>query len=76
MNLKEIEPVIKRMDTLSLKGRVKQVIGLVIESEGPPASVGEICLISQGNKKVRAEVVGFRDKNLCLVGNREQSLNV
>ncbi len=67
MNLKELQPIIKKIDPLRLKGRVKQVIGLVIESEGPPASVGEICLISPGKKEVRAEVVGFRDKNLCLM---------
>ncbi|MDI6752252.1 MAG: hypothetical protein QME07_05270 [bacterium] len=67
MNLKELNPIIKKIDPFCLKGRVKQVIGLVIESEGPPASVGEICLISPGKKEIQAEVVGFRDKNLCLM---------
>jgi flagellum-specific ATP synthase len=66
MNQREIEAVINRIDPFQLKGRVKQVIGLVIESEGPPASVGEICIICNQNM-IKAEVVGFRDKNILLM---------
>ena len=51
------------------RGRVTQMIGLVIESQGPMASVGEICRIVSRitGKNLLAEVVGFRDRNLLLM---------
>ncbi len=51
------------------RGRVTQMIGLVIESQGPLASVGEICRIESRitGQKLMAEVVGFRDRNLLLM---------
>lgn len=50
-------------------GRVVQLIGLVIESEGPLASVGEICRIesSRHDGTTLAEVVGFRNKHVLLM---------
>ena len=50
-------------------GRVTQMIGLVIESDGPMASVGEICSIQQQGRGngLLAEVAGFRDKKLLLM---------
>jgi len=50
-------------------GRVVQVIGLVIESEGPVASVGEICRIESARHDgvTLAEVVGFRNHHLLLM---------
>ncbi|MDG1832869.1 MAG: flagellum-specific ATP synthase FliI, partial [Verrucomicrobiota bacterium] len=51
------------------RGRVTQMIGLVIESQGPMASVGEICRIESRitGKNLLAEVVGFRERNLLLM---------
>jgi flagellum-specific ATP synthase len=50
-------------------GRVAQVIGLVIESEGPIASVGEVCRIESARRDgtTLAEVVGFRNHHLLLM---------
>ncbi len=49
-------------------GRVSEVIGLVVESSGPDAEVGEICLIgSERRARVMAEVVGFRDGRTLLM---------
>jgi flagellum-specific ATP synthase len=50
-------------------GRVVQVIGLVIESEGPVAAVGEICRIESARHDgvTLAEVVGFRNHHLLLM---------
>lgn len=52
-------------------GRVKRVVGLMIESQGPDCSVGDICYIypsqKQSNKKILAEVVGFRDEMVILM---------
>ena len=51
------------------KGRVTQMIGLVVESQGPMASVGEICRIESQvtGQSTEAEVVGFRDRKLLLM---------
>ncbi|MGA7216950.1 MAG: FliI/YscN family ATPase [Candidatus Sulfotelmatobacter sp.] len=47
---------------LRWQGRVKQVIGPLIESEGPFCSVGEVCQIADSRGRVLAgEIVGFRD---------------
>jgi flagellum-specific ATP synthase len=50
-------------------GRVVQVIGLVIESEGPAAAMGELCRIdsASGQGSTLAEVVGFRNHHLLLM---------
>ena len=50
-------------------GRVVQLIGLVIESEGPLAAVGEICRIESARHDgvTLAEVVGFRNHHVLLM---------
>jgi len=55
--------------TVENRGRVAQLIGLVIESNGPLAAVGEICRIesSRHDSSTLAEVVGFRDHKVLLM---------
>jgi flagellum-specific ATP synthase len=49
-------------------GRVAQVTGLVIESEGPGVSLGDVCEIrSPRVAPLPAEVVGFRDHRVLLM---------
>ncbi|MBX3119386.1 MAG: flagellar protein export ATPase FliI [Fimbriimonadaceae bacterium] len=49
-------------------GRVVQVVGLIVESSGPNARVGDLCLIeSNHGELVRAEVVGFKDDRVLLM---------
>jgi flagellum-specific ATP synthase len=50
-------------------GRVVQLIGLVIESEGPIAAMGEVCRIQSARHDgyTLAEVVGFRNHHLLLM---------
>ncbi len=50
-------------------GRVVQLIGLVIESEGPAAALGEVCRIQSSRREdvTLAEVVGFRNHHLLLM---------
>ena len=51
------------------RGRVVQLIGLVIESEGPLAAVGEVCRIESARHDgtTLAEVVGFRNHHVLLM---------
>jgi flagellum-specific ATP synthase len=57
------------LDPIRVEGRVAQVVGLVIESDGPTARMGEVCMIHPGTgaKPVMAEVVGFRAGRLLLM---------
>jgi len=56
--------------TVSL-GRISKVIGLTLESTGPPVSIGDVVAVykegQQQNAKCSAEVVGFRDNRLLLM---------
>lgn len=54
---------------LENRGRVVQLIGLVIESEGPLAAVGEVCRIESARHDgtTLAEVVGFRNNHVLLM---------
>jgi flagellum-specific ATP synthase len=51
-------------------GIVRQVIGLIIEADGPPAKLGDVCLIETRDTYIpdlQCEVVGFRHDRLLLM---------
>ena len=52
------------------KGRVENVVGLTIESAGPEAKLGDLCVIYPvGNEypPITAEVVGFKERRTLLM---------
>ncbi len=57
---------LQQVDLLKVNGKVKQVIGLVIESVGPNCALGDVCLIKskEGEDVCLSEVVGFRDNRV------------
>jgi flagellum-specific ATP synthase len=60
--------LVRRTDPMPQCGRVVRTVGLVIESEGPRARVGELCLLTRdGEPPLPVEVVGFRDGHLLSV---------
>ncbi|HTV73754.1 MAG TPA: flagellar protein export ATPase FliI [Candidatus Acidoferrales bacterium] len=56
-------------DLVRQYGKVRQVIGVVIESLGPNMAVGETCFITykRNAEPVLAEVVGFRDNKVLIM---------
>lgn len=50
-------------------GRISNVVGLTLESQGPDAKLGELCKIytDNGNSHILAEVVGFKDNKTLLM---------
>lgn len=58
-------------NTASMKfnGKITQIIGLVIESQGPSVNLGELCYIypRTGQEPIPAEVVGFRQNRVLLM---------
>ena len=70
LNINKFTDAIQECSCVKLTGKVTQVIGLVIESQGPTVSVGELCYISSHNPDVPpipAEVVGFREGYVMLM---------
>jgi FliI/YscN family ATPase len=61
--------LIRTADLTPLCGRVVRLVGLLVESDGPRASIGEVCEISSGPGEpvLLAEVVGFRDGRLLSI---------
>lgn len=59
--LNEINPVAKI-------GRVVEIIGLIIEADGPESSIGDLChIVSDSGEVIWAEVVGFRQDRILLM---------
>ncbi|WP_409305423.1 flagellar protein export ATPase FliI [Peribacillus sp. SCS-155] len=71
MKAADLLPLIEELETLKHYGRVKRVVGLMIESQGPESSVGDVCVIHTGSRGIRksimAEVVGFREEMVILM---------
>lgn len=57
------------ISSISHTGKVTQVIGLTIESNGPTMELGQICLLHNYKRtfSIRAEVVGFREGRVLLM---------
>lgn len=67
-------PLVDQIDAVVHSGRVAQVTGLLIESEGPSASMGALCEVNTSDgKAVRAQVIGFRDRRVLSMPLEEPS---
>ena len=64
--LNKYSAVLRSAQTLEKKGRITQVVGLVIESQGPQAPVGEVCVLRDraGKEVCKSEIVGFKDNKI------------
>ena len=70
MKLADVIEQIDQLDSFKRYGRVKRVVGLMIESQGPESSIGDVCYIHVGNKRkriIQAEVVGFKNEEVILM---------
>ena len=54
---------LRHVNPIKTVGSVKRAVGLVVESQGPPVSIGELCEIigEENGRVIPAEVIGFRD---------------
>ncbi|WP_110112831.1 flagellar protein export ATPase FliI [Bacillus sp. CGMCC 1.16541] len=73
MKVEQLINQIHHTPSLKRYGKVNRVVGLMIESKGPRASIGDVCYIHVGHhqsmhlNKIQAEVVGFRDEHVILM---------
>ena len=67
--LNRLKEEISSTRTCDKVGMVRKVTGLIIESEGPETSVGQVCTIisERTSEKIEAQVVGFRDNVVLLM---------
>ncbi|HPZ70583.1 MAG TPA: flagellar protein export ATPase FliI [Peptococcaceae bacterium] len=61
------QKAVARTRTYRFKGYVSEIIGLIIQSHGPKAGIGELVHIQKGNRVIPAEVVGFKDNKTLLM---------
>lgn len=62
MNLQAYLDKLERVETHLLTGTVTEMIGLLIESNGPAAAVGDFCeVLTRSGRLVRTQVIGFRN---------------
>ncbi|HEX2985410.1 MAG TPA: flagellar protein export ATPase FliI [Caproiciproducens sp.] len=61
--------VLAKLDPLCCMGKVKNIVGMMIEASGITATVGDICEIRSAvdQKPILAEVVGFKNDNILLM---------
>ncbi len=58
------------VETVKKYGKVTRIVGLMIESKGPSASIGDVCYIytkDQTSPPILAEVVGFNNEHVLLM---------
>ncbi len=69
INIKKYRDAIQNPLLIRSTGKVKKVVGLVVESAGPVTMLGSVCTIHAegGLKKIDAEVMGFRDDTVLLM---------
>lgn len=64
--LEKLGAKLDNTNSLLMSGYVKKVVGLVLESEGPKAPIGDLCYLEDrfGNRVNRSEIVGFKDDRI------------
>ncbi|MED1822904.1 flagellar protein export ATPase FliI [Brevibacillus agri] len=69
LDISKYRQALYELDPLRVNGKVTQVVGLTIESQGPEVKLGEICHLYPTNSKepIIAEVVGFRENKVLLM---------
>jgi flagellum-specific ATP synthase len=57
------------MNPIRVNGKVSEIVGLMVEGNGPAASIGDVCGIVpvNGDTPLEAEVVGFRNGRVLLM---------
>ncbi|MBE6106097.1 flagellar protein export ATPase FliI [Anaerovibrio lipolyticus] len=70
INLKKFTNAVENSKPMRMIGKVVQMVGLVIECQGPNVSMGELCYVKShfpNVEPVPSEVVGFRDGKVLLM---------
>jgi FliI/YscN family ATPase len=53
---------LNRIESVRTEGEIVELVGLIVESRGPAAAMGDFCEIrTRGGRPIRTQVIGFRD---------------
>jgi flagellum-specific ATP synthase len=67
-SLEEYIAAVPAIEPMLLTGRLRELAGLLIASQGPAAAVNDFCDIhTSGGGRIRAQVIGFRDGRMLLM---------
>lgn len=69
MNFQAAREIVLKTDTLYSYGKVKNIVGMMIEASGLSCNIGDICVLqgSEDKDSVMAEAVGFKNGNILLM---------
>lgn len=70
MDIEQLTQVIEQTNSYKHYGKVMRVVGIMIESLGPAAKIGEVCLIysdANDDAPILSEVVGFNQEKIILM---------
>ncbi|MDD3013195.1 MAG: flagellar protein export ATPase FliI [Candidatus Gastranaerophilales bacterium] len=69
LDLSKYRDIVESSNTFKEIGQVTQIIGLVIEADGPSSSIGDLCYIytKMDQLPIWAEVVGFKDSKMLMM---------
>jgi flagellar biosynthesis/type III secretory pathway ATPase len=60
LDIGKYNSMVDRLEPVKFTGEVTCVKGLTVESNGPPAAVGEVCkIITSTGKEIQGEVIGI-----------------
>ncbi len=68
IDLSRYAAVMDRIQPVRMEGEVVELVGLIVESRGPAAAMGDFCEIrTRTGRAVRSQVIGFREGRLLLM---------
>lgn len=63
-----LNTVLMSGDFYTHMGKIDKLVGMTVESVGPPCNIGDVCRVSvSATKEVLAEVVGFKENKVLLM---------
>jgi flagellum-specific ATP synthase len=63
---------LEQVDPFVWSGEVIELVGLLIESRGPAAAIGDFCeILASGGRAIRTQVIGFRNGNVLSMALEE-----
>jgi flagellum-specific ATP synthase len=69
LDFSRYEKLLARINPIRIYGKVSEIVGLMVEGNGPAASIGDVCGIMpvNGGTPLEAEVVGFKNGRVLLM---------
>jgi flagellum-specific ATP synthase len=62
LDLSHYAVLLNRMQPVRAEGEIVELVGLIVESRGPAAAMGDFCEIcTRDGRSIRCQVIGFRD---------------